>query len=76
MFKGPVGPVSGRTPRSQAEKIGTDASGFVEGPAYDVTAGHPKGNGMPSGKYEADKMKAPAGGSPASNTKAPFNIGG
>lgn len=76
MFKGPVGPVSGRTPRSQAEKIGTDPSGFEDGPAYDITAGHPTGKGMPTGEYKDAKMKVPAGGEPVSDGKAPFTIGG
>jgi hypothetical protein len=76
MFKGPVGPQSGRTPRSQAEKIGTDPAGFVEGPAYDATAGIPKGAGMPTGKYEPAKMKTPSAGAPVSDNKAPFTVGG
>lgn len=48
MFKGPKGSSSGRTPRTQAESIGTEAAGFEKLDAnYDAKAGHPTGKGMP-----------------------------
>lgn len=53
MFKGPKGPVSGRTPRTQAEKIGTERSGFeVLDANYNAQGGHPTGKGMPTGTYK------------------------
>lgn len=74
MFKGPVGPVSGRTPRSQAEAIGTDSSGFKEGPAYDVAGGHPITKQMPKQAFKAQELKSPSGGAPM-EIPAPFTLG-
>lgn len=55
MFKGPTGPQSGRTGRSQAESIGTDPEGFTGAPGYHVQGGHPLTAGYPTGVYsEAD----------------------
>jgi len=74
MFKGPVGPQSGQTPRTIAEKKGTDPAGFVEGPAYDVKGGHPITKQMPEQTYKAQTMKAPVGGTPM-EIPAPFAVG-
>lgn len=72
MYKGPVGPVSGRTPRSQAEKMGTDPSGFKEGPAYDAKGGHPVTAEQPKQEYKPAALKA--GGGKPMEIPAPFTL--
>lgn len=62
MFKGPTGPQTGRTPRTQAEKIGTDSSGFVNAPDYNAQGGHPNGAGMPGGVYTHNEPASPDAG--------------
>ena len=57
MFKGTTGPQSGRTSRSQAEKLGTDPEGFVKAPEYDAQGGHPITPAMPSQTYKAEQLK-------------------
>lgn len=75
MFKGPVGPESGRTPRTQAESIGTDASNFVKAPEYFSQGGHPVGPGMPAKPYSEAPQRAPAGGGQVPDP-SPFTIKG
>lgn len=72
MFKGPTGPQSGRTPRTQAEEIGTSKEGFVEGPAYDPKAGHPITKDFPQQQYKEQQMK-PVVSQPI-NIPAPFTL--
>ena len=75
MHKGPVGPQSGRTPRSQAESIGTDASSFKEdGVKYDPTLGHVITKEQPKQEYKEAPVKTPTG--PAQSGTAPFTISG
>ena len=74
-FKGTVGPESGRTPRSQAESIGTDAAAFVEQPPYFPHGGHPAGPGMPSQDYKETPAREPSGGGSVPNP-SPFTIKG
>lgn len=71
MFKGPTGPVSGRTSRSVAEAK-NDAENFKEGPKYDIPGGHQITAGTPKSEYKELPMpeKAPEG--PVSDKKAPF----
>lgn len=71
MFKGPVGPQSGRTSRSQAEKIGTDPSGFKDGPAFDPVSGTPVTREMPKQEYKPTPMKEGGDAKPM-NIPAPF----
>lgn len=73
MFKGPSGPVSGRTRRTQAEDIGTNPEGFKDGPPYDYTAGHPITRQQPSQQYE-DKSASvtPKPGKGPLDIPAPF----
>ena len=74
-FKGLVGPQSGRTSRSQAESIGTDAEGFVKAPDYFSQGGHPVGPGMPAQDYKETPQRAPAGGGNVPDP-SPFTIKG
>jgi hypothetical protein len=63
-----------RTSRSIAiEK--NDVSNFTEGPAYDITGGHPVTPSIPSQPYQETKMKPAGEGKPADLT-APFTIKG
>jgi hypothetical protein len=64
MFKGPTGPKSGRTPRAQAERIGTDPSGFDGMPGYFPQGGYPITPTMPAQPYNyRDADPLPSGGS-------------
>lgn len=74
MFKGPTGPQSGRTPRTQAEKLGTSPGGFSEQPGYDPTAGTPTGKDYPSSTYKERELKSPSGGKPM-EIPTPFSGG-
>lgn len=73
MFKGPVGPDSGRTGRSQAEQIGTDPAGFKDGPKHDPKAGIPVTPEFPQQQYRPTPMSPPTGGQQA-GVPAPFTI--
>ncbi len=73
MFKGPVGPNSGRTPRSIAEEQGTNPSGFKEGPPYDYAAGHPITKNMPSQAPKETELK-PGGDAKPMEIPAPFTV--
>lgn len=71
MFRGPVGPDSGRTGRSQAERIGTDPAGFKDGPKYDPKAGVPVTADSPQQQYKPMPMSPPTGGQQVS-ASVPF----
>jgi hypothetical protein len=84
MFK--ATPNATRTPRKQAERIGTDPAGFDGLPLpaeklgmsaprevpYDYRGGHPITKASPSQEYEAAQMKPPASDEPAE--RAPFDL--
>lgn len=73
MFHGLKGPQSGRTPRTQAESIGTDPEGFKEDPPYDMKGGHPITKDFPEGKYAERPMSAPGGAKPL-DADVPFTL--
>lgn len=73
MYQGPTGPKSGRTPRSQAERIGTDPSGFEGMPGYFPQGGHPIMPNLPAQPYNyVDADPTPSGG--ASYDPMPFTV--
>jgi len=76
MFKGPVGPQSGRTSRTQAEKLGTESSGFEGAPEYFPQGGYPPSKDLPKQEYKEREIKPAQQGSPVSNKTPPFSIGG
>lgn len=73
MFKGPKGPVSGRTPRTRAEEM-NDPQNFKDGPAYDFVDGHPITKEAPLQPYVEKALPAPAPRGPVSDHEAPFTI--
>ena len=76
MFKGPVGPQSGRTPRSIAEEKNNPASFQSENdPPYDATQGTPITKDMPKQAYHEAPMKQAGSGTPV-NPATPFTIKG
>jgi len=70
MFKGPAG-TNTRTPRTQAEKIGTNPEGFKGVPDYNPQGGHPTGTGMPGGVYTHSEPESPDAG-PLPTQPSPF----
>lgn len=74
MFKGPKGPVSGRTPRTQAEKYADPAS-FPAEPAYSTQGGHPITPGMPQTLYKGSPHQEPVQSSSPHQGAAPFTLG-
>jgi len=76
MFKGPVGPQSGQTPRSIAEKQNSSAGFQSENdPPYDPAHGHPITKDMPKQEYREPPMKQAGSGTPV-EIPAPFTIKG
>jgi hypothetical protein len=79
MFKGTVGPQSGRTLRSIAEDKGTAGTGFSDQPAYDPMLGHPITKDFPKSTYKdvatESNMKSPDAAVPF-GISAPFSIKG
>lgn len=72
MFKGPVGPQSGQTPRTIAEKK-NEAGNFTEGPGYDATKGLPTALPGAAGQYKSQELK-PVSTKPTEMLPAPFTI--
>ncbi len=74
MFKGPVGPQSGQTGRSIAEKQ-NNAAGFQSenDPPYDATQGTPITKAIPKQAYHEAPLKPGGGGKPA-EISTPFTI--
>jgi hypothetical protein len=76
MFKGPVGPQSGQTPRSIAEEKNSSAGFQSENdPPYDPTQGTPINKQIPRQAYHEAPLK-PAGGGKPVEIATPFTIKG
>lgn len=73
MFKGPKGPVSGRTPRTIAEAHASPSEFPPEKP-YHYQGGYPITAETPKSEYRPVNIPAPVQSTPANTLAAPFNL--